>query len=137
MNLPRITIRKRQATYCEHRARGLLPAQAAEAAGYSSAYIAGYRLEKQEYIQHEIARLLAPTPVLTVGAPPPELPPPGAPPMTRGEALSLLSQLSRSERVVAAARIQAVKLMADLEKWVESGVHVGVQINLGNVERAL
>jgi hypothetical protein len=145
------TVSLQQLEYCKHRLTGLTPTKAALAAGFKQPRLAGYRLEHRKLIRQELSRLQVPIkPLPTI--PLPDVPAPAVvvtlPPapvaqlpdgstLTRAEATSLLTDLIKSDRTPHNVKVQALKLLADLEKWTEQGAHVGIVIQLGTVEQGI
>ena len=128
-NVPTLTAR--QQAYAQHRAEGKAPVLAAVEAGYVSAYLASYRAERLPIVQQEIERLRALQP------PPPPTDSAITPP-DKAEACSDLWAMSKNERALQSARVQALKLLADMMGWTEQrGPLVGLVVNLGASERNL
>lgn len=112
--------------YIERRAKGDSPTLAATIAGYKGPYLAGYRLERRPDIKDAIAKRQGNFTIPSIREP-----------LTKAEALSLLTQLARSSETPSVCRVSAIKLCAELEKWTESGVRVGVQLIFGREEANL
>jgi len=119
-------LQAKQLVWCKHRSMGQTPVEAALSAGYTRQSAA--RLDSHPDCIAEVARLRGLPMQMSeiVGM------------MSRDEAILVLSRVARDEHAFLTARIQALKLLADLEKWTDSrAIQVGVQINLGTVEQQL